>query len=256
MADILNLIPAKADFSKMYVPVSFHETKKMNKLEIANDKSQNFQTYFNEINPIFIRNDNFYIGPSNTYSYELKYNKLVGLDNIDLFLETDNNSTEFVHGISDNLFFKTGGYIGVMEPEEFNKVEITPGVRVYEADSIFEAGNFLIKKYPIRSGSTVNFHCFETEKEKAACLFFIPKKRDIYSILVNLVSVNKDEDLDMEIANAIIRNDPKKDKYSKVMVSRFENTYKLCVGFFELSTHINIFEFDGVTKLQGVSFKD
>lgn len=258
MATTLNLIPAKADFPKMYVPVVFYEKYISNKLEFTDAKEENFniQKRFNEINPIMIKNKNVFIGPANCYSYDMKYNKIVGLDNIDIYLETDNGETNFVHGISENHFYKTGAHVGVMEPEEFDVNEIVPGMRIYDGNKIFEAGNYLIKKYPIRSGSTVNFHCFDTYTNKAACIFYIPKKRDQTSVLIDFVQANDEENLDSEIITSIFNNDPKKDKYPKIIVSKFEDISRICIGFFEVSTHINIFEFDGVTRLQGVSFND
>lgn len=251
MAVSLNLVPASQDFTKMYLPVVFEEEIKDKKKGVLLDCSTeaDFQEEFNKINPIFIKNKKIYIGPPNCHSSIIDKVNIVGYDSIDLYIELDDSETIFNNGITNNGFFITPGELGSISSPKLEYNICGADRRLYEGDIIFDISKELIKSYPIRTGSSVNFHCFEGEGN-CALLFFIPKKRNYFPVMIDFVD-NAGDNIDFEIENKMLINDPERSDYSEIIVCRFPNiNTKKIIGFFELSTHIRSFEYDTKVRVK------
>lgn len=257
MGDIIHLVPPRYNFPSMYIPVEYNISRSTGKLEIAGGDRFDIASNFNNINIYNINSDKIFIGgPSHCYTESIGWKPVVGIDNIDLFLTTDTFS-DFNMKISENGFMETEACVGQMDKIDESKKEISPTINIFDGTKIFEMGNYLIKKYPLRQGTAINFNHFVSSAPAVACIIFMPKKRDRTTGLALIVEAENEEELKNAIIQKIIETDPKKNIYLRTYVAEFFGENKdRCIGFFEVAAHLTVFQFDAKMRLQGLPVKE
>lgn len=259
MGDSVHLVPSRHNFPVMYIPVVYEHYAGDGKLVMAGGDEFDIGTHFNNINPIIINSKKIYFGPSTCFTEQIPYNHIVGLDNIDLFLTTDTYA-DFNLKFSENGFIESSACVGTMEKIEDKKYEISPTISVFDGNEIFEMGNYLYKKYPLRAGSTVVLHaCILNNINCAACLIGVPRKRDQKPAMATFTTADSIESLDQAVIEKVIEMDPKKNKFLRIYVAKFNPKQKnsnICIGFFEVAAHLTIFQHDAKVRLHGISVRE
>ena len=251
MADVVTLIPSRFDFPYMLLPV----TARIGCMPLGDVDSEIISLYkaanLFGVNVNWKSEGQFFCGPTTTFSEAVGYNRIAGLDKIQLWLSADSYD-QFSH-VSDAGFVGTGALYGEIDPIEIERTQLN-AMKSIKFDKAFDIGSGLVKKFGIRKGSNIEAYGMITDAPFVATVLYVPLKRDLEPVVVKIITGQTFDELNFNIMIYSTSIDPKGDAYSEKYVTIMEqNKERVLVGFIPVAAHLTTFQYAATCTIAGVT---
>jgi len=260
MAEIINLVEHRATFPFMVIPV-FHRVADGGSAGLLMNNGVPLHkldqlTGIDETNISWKTNESLYVGPSSFYSQEVGYNKIVGLDPIDLFISTDTYSDFDYTYITENGFISTPGFLKTIPPMELNRNSDGSAI----LDEAFNIGNELVKQYHFRKGNNVSgygLRNFAGPAHIGAVILKPNKGRDLSPMIIKTFFAPTKDELNLQMLEFQLSIDPDSSRFSQKYTSTHEiKDERVIFGFLLASPHLTMFSYKASSFIAGVSNHD
>lgn len=206
-----------------------------------------------------------YWGGSNVFSGTVGYNRIVGVDDIELYLTGDSYEDFFDQEDGHVTVSQKGAVmtpctdVQVISPVETDVVIGCMGNRYLSFEKAFQKGKKLLAKYPFRKGNVIRG--YGVHNVVGPCyigvLVLIPPKRDYEAAVVKVFCEETEQLLQAEMLGFESTFDPTMSSYSQRFMSTFRIGDELAtVGFLSAAAHLTLFEHDTACHIAGVSIHD
>jgi hypothetical protein len=267
--DFLNFVPNRFDFPYIVVPFC-------SQIAIFGAKPDNDEFLMQKSLGMLGANINWkttgelYCGPTTVFSSSAKYNKMIGIDPIELWISPDTYDC-FSH-VSENGFVGTGAFYGEIDP--IKKVEYNDDflksmmINAFDFSEAIANGTKYIKKFGLRQSAFYNVYGIKESKAKyACCLVMVPKKRDQDSVIIKIFEGNDLPEIRRRIGLYIVGINLEKSNYIDFYIADVDlqnsnldkcqanpNSYTYTnFGFIVLSSHLTQFEYENTALIAGIT---
>ena len=254
--DVLNLVPNRFDFPYMVIP--FCETSGT----VERDEDENRINIMRKAG-LFGSNINWqcnelYCGPTTVFSDSASYNKMLGIDPIELWVSPD--TYDCFNHVSEKGFVGTGAMYGEIDPIPRVKYEGTliPGMLtpILDFSQALTMGTGLIKKFGLRQSAFYQgVGIINSQKPHVCLVAIVPKVRDVDSIVVKLFEGDSLEQVRHNIGIYLLTLDVSREIYNDVYISdvNLDSSSISAVGCLVVASHLTRFQYKSTALIAGVT---
>ncbi len=225
--------------------------------------SLNKQIGLDAVNVEWKTEGELYVGPTTTFTIPsdvcpsvVGYNRIVGLDQIELFASSD--SYQGFYPPIDG-FISTQAHVDSFEPLSRERTIMNGSMNyemTYSFDEAFATGMKLLRRYPMRKGSFVK--AFGLSELKGPCWvgvsIYVPRNRDQDACLIKFFTDSSKDELDIQMLEHQLSVDAKGSRFCEKYVSILEVKDELItIGFIIAAAHVVAFGYQAAALLAGIS---
>lgn len=259
MADNLYLIPKREQFPFLALPI-FVKTVITSNDDLIVEEAANAQLEkllkIDRINVIWHNNSTLHMGSSDFMSETIRYNKIVGIDPIDLYVSTDTYSEFDYNQISENGFITTGALSEKVPSIETQSNEIDMGLITYKLDEVFQVSSYLLNRYGFLPGCFLTGYGISRFKGPGylGMRIYIPRKRDLDSTVIRCFKGKTQDQITMSMIETELSLDPQRNKFDQIFTTTLKIEDEMAtIGCLLISSHLIMSQYNATAYIAGVS---